>query len=248
MSKQLKVDQLDPGQVVEFHDPNFDWRVKAPLPEQFGYSVGSEIGTPFAGYGTDGALSKVLALQFGVSSRVGLITQKLYQGPQETEISFDLNFNAYYSSRLEVMAPIVKLMMMSVGQEQSVNDAKEGVLNEVRRMLTATDRAGSAVAEFVTGADFSIEEGSAAELIRFMRTPSLCSVRVGKIFTLNKVFISNVTPSFSNVLDNEFLPMSASCNVTIELQSPMTKLRIGKSFSIADAERENIENTEVDNT
>ena len=248
MSKQLKVDQLDPGQVVTFHDPNFGWRVKAPLPEQFGYSVGSEIGTPFAGYATEGALSKVLALQFGVSSRVGLITQKLYQGPQETELSFDLNFNAYYSSKLEVVAPIVKLMLMSVGQEQSVADSKEGVLNKVRGLLTAGENITTGMVDAFTEDDLSFEDGSAAELIRFMRTSSLCTVKVGKIFTLKKVFISNVTPSFSNVLDNEFLPMSASCNVTIELQSPMTKIEIGKSFSISDAERENIENTEVDNT
>ena len=244
MSDQKKLDQLHQGQLIQIRDPNFGWHVKAPLPESFGYTVGSEIGTPFSGYATEGNLSKVLALQFGVSNRVGLVTRKIYQGPEPTEVSMDLNFNAYYSARKEVVAPIIKLMLMSVGHEDSFDDVEGTIADYIRGYMSIGESAIASVAGFEGDEDFNDTDSSrAAKLIRFMRTPGLCAVKVGNVFRLSNVYISNVSPTFSNVLDHEFLPMSATCSITIELSQPMSKIRIAESFGMGDQERENIEST-----
>lgn len=246
MTNQKHVEKLNTGHTIEFHDRGFGWRVKAPLPENYGYTVGSEIGTPFSGYATDGTISKLMALQFGVSSRIGLVTQKIYQGPEPTEVTFDLNFNAYYSARHEVVAPVIKLMMMSVGQEKNLEETSREVAENIRSYTTLGEEQLGNFLDASGDVESTLESqsSSAAQLIRFMRTPSTVTVRVGNIFTLVNAYLSNVQPQFTNVLDFEYMPMSATCSVTLELANPMTKLRLSRAFG--DAFRGSTEQGEPD--
>lgn len=232
--KNSRLQTIPDGQKIKFRDKQFGYTVEAPLPETFGFSVGSEIGTPFAGYASEGTLAKLIALRFGVTNRIGLVTRKIYQGPEPTEMSFDLTFNAYYSSRTEVILPIVKLMIMSVGRAQDLSDARGKIAEQLIKITTATEGIISDAIKFIGLADDDIvEEGEISQLIRFMRAPSLCGVSVGNVFKIRNAYISNVTPTFSNVLDRDFLPLHATCSVTVQLEQPMTKVTLAQSFADA---------------
>lgn len=89
-------------------------KVEAPLPPDFGFTVGSEYTTPFDVGNISGNIQKLYAV-LGISNPVGLRMRKLYANPEPSEISFDMEFAAYYSAKEEVVLPIVTLLMMSLG-------------------------------------------------------------------------------------------------------------------------------------
>lgn len=215
---------LDRGQTLTIHDPDTTgFRVNTPLPETFGFQVGSEIGTPFSGYQTDSLLAKGLALA-GTSVKTGLVTKKMYMGPEPTEISMTLNFNAWNSARDEVLVPVLKLMFMSVGSSNKVSDLVHEFSRQYEQMDVINPErmlAKKAGAENVQGI---------SDLVRYMRSPGMVNIRFGDIYKLRNVYLSSVEPEFSNVLDVEKLPMQATVSIQAQLSEPFDKEQLNRSF------------------
>ncbi len=197
-----------------------EWTVIGHLPEEFGFSVGSEIGTPFSGFASDGNVAKLLYLTTDSSAKAGLITKKLFMGPEQSEISFDINFQAYYSGYHEVIDPIVRLMMFSTGHKKSVSET----IAEIAGKFRTLDQIGESLTEASGG---EIKE---KPTFAFMQGPGTCTIKFGKVMKLTGVYISNVTPNFSGILDNEGYPLSGSASITGQLQEPMTKERLATAF------------------
>lgn len=222
------VAQLPTEEKVKFTHNNKnkwkDWSVEAPLPDGFGFGVGSQIGSPFDMEPNE-MLKKAMAFG-GVSQRLGLMAKKFYEGPEETEISLDLNFEAYYSASREVIVPIVTLMMMSTAHIDNANNT-DGI---VKTIMQSVEKTGQGAMEATVGEDSEMAETDIGSMIKYLRAPDTVNVSFGKTFRIKRAYITNVEPSFSNVLDNLGYPVSASCSVTIALEEPMTKVRISKAF------------------
>lgn len=180
------------------------YQVIAHVPESFTLGVGSEISAPFSGFTSNGVVASGAAM-LGYSSRSGIATRKTYMGPDQPDISLELEFEAYYSAYEEVMKPTYNLMMMASGSEKGL----ERELNEQ----------GVVSSNLGTG-----------DFIKFLRTPGTCSAEIGNILTLDNVYLGDVSITYGTVLDSEGYPMEAQASVTLVPQSPLTKGRIKHAF------------------
>lgn len=228
MTTKNHVLELDDRQLVTFHDTVYKMIVKAPLPETVNIGAGSEINSPFANFASDGTAASLLALTTGASSRIGITTKKLFMGPDQPDISIDLKFEAYYSAYEEVLMPCIKLLLMSTGDERDL--LKDTGLKSYLQSITGglQDKAKASVGDVAK--TVKTDNVSTDDLINYLKTPTAIKVRFGNILTVYNAFVSNVNVSFSNVLDNNFLPMEATASVTLTPQDPFTKKTLVGSF------------------
>lgn len=204
---------------------NEELAVKAPLPENFGFTVGSEFSAPFDAQFVGGAIQKAFAAS-GVSSKLGVSTRKMYSNPEPTEISFDMQFEAYESAMDDVLIPIIKLMSMSIGRRMSLTDAAntiEELINSLSRRLRGEEAFSPGT---LSSSATSGTAGNAADrvfgFLGFIAGPSLVKLRFGNIITFKNTYVTSVAPSFSNILDPDGVPMSATVSVTCILEEDPT--------------------------
>lgn len=193
--------------------------VEAPLPDQFGVTVGSEFSAPFDGNLVSGSLAKVAALQ-GVAKKTGTSGRKMYSNPEPSEISIDLEFEAYYSAKEEVVLPVALLMAMSLG---TTLDSARLEQNMLQYLSLGDNLTGFNTAEEVESVDIVSEEQEEwsdriMELIGFLQGPRKVRVHFGRTMVLPSVWVASVAPQFSNVLDPNGFPMSATVSVTFALE------------------------------
>lgn len=221
MGTQTHLEQNDPAQLIHFIDSIHGITVFANMPETMTVGVGSDIGSPFAGYASEGTAAKVLALTTGASSKIGIVTKKLFMGVDQPDISIDVKFEAYYSALDEVLVPVVKLMLIATAEEKNLEESIKGVLKFI-------DGGEGAIAELTAKATKRTYDTD--KLINYLKTPATIKVKFGEIFTVRNAFLSSVSVSFSNVLDSDFLPMEATVSLTITPQDPFTKNEVVAMF------------------
>jgi len=132
---QQRLNELPKSKVIEIiggDDGNI--RVRAPLPAEYGYTVGSEYSAPFDVSLPSGILQKGMALA-NISQKIGIRMQNMYSNPVPTEISLDLEFDAYYNARTEVVMPVLNLAHMSLGTALD-REYLDQVLGEIKEKLT----------------------------------------------------------------------------------------------------------------
>ena len=193
-----------------------DLIVWAPLPDDFGFTVGSEFSAPFDGQFLSGAIAKAAALA-GVSSKLGVQTKKLYTSPEPTEISFDMHFEAYEDPVSDVFNPTVKLMAMSIGSSLKFEDA----LAKVKEIVEKGGGNGDLLNR-LSGNNEGTDEGAASkawDFLNFLQGPSTVTLRFGKVMKFQNAYISSVSPSFSNIMDKNGMPMSCTVSVTSILEN-----------------------------
>lgn len=206
------------------------WKVTAPLPDGFGMTVGSEFGTPFDTGGVNDTLAKLFAVG-GISQKAGIRMKKMYMNPEPTEISFDMEFYAWYDAKSEVVVPAVTLMAMALGRTLTYEELNEKIRGFYIKMASMANSALNA-----TDVNFSvsdtppevsqtettekIEDGASKllELIGLVQGPPTCEIRFGDVITLPRCYITSVGSRFSNVLDKDGAPMSCVCSVTATLE------------------------------
>lgn len=210
-------------------------RIVAHLPETYGFSVGSEIGTPFSGFTTSDNIQRFLSITTGSSAKVGISTQKLYMGPEPSEITLNLRFDAYYSGFHEVVLPCVFLMLHAIGHKEKLTDAIDDVVSKLNIGQNLTNQA---LQTSISG----VEPQSVTDFIEYQKTPGTNDIQFGNVFTIKRAYLSTVNPEFSNILDNQGHPLSATCSVTAEFNKPMTKVRLGKAFEVGSISEENLPN------
>lgn len=256
---QLNMQKLDRKFKIRFtkvQDDSIGY-IEAPLPEQFGMTVGSEFSAPFDASALAGILQKAkLPFAGGLSRRVGVVTTKMYSNPEPTEISFDLEFHAETSARHEVLEPIVSLMTLSLGSyydSQTISDEISkirGGIGKLYNLLGGDEGAeeDSFSGDFIPGGEVDVtsmegvfggsgpsEEGvdNALAFIGLIKAPSLVRVDFGHVFSLSPVWVSSVGVQFSNVLDAEGFPLSATASVTIVLQRDPVANDVKRFFGMA---------------
>lgn len=207
---------------------NEDLAVQAPLPADFGFTVGSEFTTPFDTGGLSGMYQKAAAIS-GVSQKFGISMKSMYSNPSPTEISFECEFAAYYSAVDEVVKPVAALMLMAVGKRvtaESVNENidKMGLLFDRIDARTGEnfDNASEITPseEFLTskdGEDKTMFE-KALKLIKVISSPNRCSIQFGNVYEIDRAWMTSAAPQFSNVLDANGMPMSATVSLTFTVE------------------------------
>lgn len=191
--------------------------VIAHLPETFGYGVGAEITAPFASFISESNTVNILRAT-GISNKTGLMTTKIYAGPDQPDITVDLKFDAYYDAYNEVVVPVVNLLKMASG-------ADETALSEQQVRSTFGEGLVDAIGENVNDALVKIAQ------IHYLQAPSKLTVMFGNVFRLESCYIVNVDPRFSNLLDYNGYPMEATVSVTFSLIKPMVYQDISRSFT-----------------
>ena len=223
MADLNKVKQLPEGQKVTIklrtEDGQTERKVVAPLPDGFGMSVGSAFTDPQnmdlnQGGGAVSQAVKAVTQRSGFSSKVAQASNVFYDGPEPTEISFDLNFHAYYSAFDEVVVPVFNLMMMSVGREYNLDDINNRTVADA--MKTIEDSTGSDSGKY-----------------GFIRSPGECKVKFGRAMTIPRCYVSSVGAEFSNIMDNQDFPISANCSVTIKVIRNPTQSELTQYFNRA---------------
>lgn len=221
MAKHLHIHENDPRQLIQFVDLTHGTTVNALMPETMTMGVGSDIGSPFAGYASEGTAAKVLALTTGASSKIGIVTKKLFMGVDQPDITLDLKFDSYYSAYDEVLVPVIKLLLIATAEEKNL-------AKSVQKIIKTLEFGDEAVSELIS--NISKRDIDSDKLINYLKTPSTCKIIFGDIFTVRNAFLSNVSVSFSSILDSEFIPVEAMVSVTITPQDPFTKNEIVTMF------------------
>lgn len=215
------IDSLPYGQRVtikQYQEGQLLRRVTAGLPDAHGVSVGSTFTDPFNKNVGDGSkiqdLATGAATFLGVSRKPGAMATSLYyEGPEPTEISFELNFESFYSAKDEVIIPVMNLMMMGVGREYG--------LETIKGMYDFYD-------QFID--EINDVDESLTDRIGIIKGPEICRVRMGKTTVFDRCYVSSVAPTFSNVLDNQFLPVAATCSITVKLERNPTQESVASMF------------------
>ena len=105
-SHQIKMNELDSKFKMTIKSQlDRDLIVQAPLPDDFGFTVGNVYSTPFDTGGLSETMQKALALTSkatdtsAFSGKLGITMDKVFTNPEPTEISFDLEFTAFYDAK-----------------------------------------------------------------------------------------------------------------------------------------------------
>lgn len=194
--------------------------VVAPLPDNFGFTVGSQFSAPFDAQFISGTAAKGLALA-GVSSKLGTATKKLYTSPEPTEISFDMNFEAYESAWDDVYAPVIILMSMAIGSQLTLTDAANTIEELVNRGAANLGRGPvlENTADRISQSSVGQNGERAFDFLNFVQGPPTVKLRFGNVITFRNAYISSVAPSFSNIMDSSGIPMSCVVSVTSILET-----------------------------
>lgn len=211
---------------ISFELSDKTFTVEAPLPDNFGMTVGSEFSAPFDANFLSGTMSKVAAVvsakaskgdSSGIGNKLGVVTKKYYSNPEPSEISFDLQFEAYYDAKTEVMFPIIQLMAMGLGRSVSKAQAQQYLSNLIAQ--AGLQKLADTVAPD-ENIDFNDPDTAdrVFDFLDFVAGPPLTKIEFGNVLTLKKVYVSSVAPQFSNILDKNGYPMSATCSITAVLE------------------------------
>lgn len=200
-------------------------KVVGHLPEEFSIAVGSEISSPFANFAREGTAAKMLAYFTGISNKVGVTTTKLFMGPEQPDLSLDIEFVAYYNATTEVLAPCIKLLTMAA---PTAKDGFKQVKRLLRKLSVIEDTTIDTASSFA-GINRATD-GNRDDLIKYLKTPSTCTISFGDTFQLDSVYLSNVSVTFSSVLDNNNIPMRATASLTITPSEPLNKGSLARAF------------------
>lgn len=204
------------------------YKVEAPLPQDFGFTVGSEYTTPFDIGNLSGGLQKLYAVG-GISNSPGLRMRKMYANPEPTELSFDMEFAAYHSAKEDVVVPIVTLMLMSLGRVVTSEDVENAIEKFGKLASSGASLFGfgeEGVTSVSTSAKQTISDPNVSsntsrllEMINLISAPDVCTISFGDFLVIDKAYITSTAVSFSNVLDRDGYPMSGKVSVTATMQT-----------------------------
>lgn len=199
--------------------------VFAPLIETFGFTVGSEFTAPFDANFVSGAMQKTFALA-NVSQKLGASTRKMYSNPEPTEISFDMQFEAYADPFNDVFVPVVYMMALAIGRRMDLPDVGRVIDETISKLSNAVGRTQDAPSaeEFFAqeGNEYIDQAGRVFGFLNFVAGPPIARIRFGNVITFKNAYITSVAPQFSNIMDKNGIPMSATVSVTAILEEDPT--------------------------
>jgi len=159
--------------------------VRAVLPETFGFGTANEVNELFDIFKFKGKILQFSGLVEANYDR-GFSERSYWRSLQNQELTVELEFNAYYSGKLDVVEPVQNLMLLAAPVETL----------------------GSATSGNVTSA-------------WGWNAPPKVTITFGRILYFTDVIIKSVNVAFSNKLDANFDPMSATVTMTYIPANPI---------------------------
>ena len=206
--RQRHLSHLDSGELIAFFEPKGGTpKVIAHLPDSVSFGVASRFTDPFSKFSSDGTLHALFTNFTGKSLNTGMVTKKVYTGPEQPDITLELSFEAYYDAAEEVVAPVRELMLMAVGANQSTLSAALSAAGVSEQQMDEQEK----------------EIVNAARELTLINSPEKITIRVGRTLRLPHVYIGNVNATFSNVLDYNRLPTAAQVSLTLIPELPYTQ-------------------------
>lgn len=205
---------------------NGDLIVEAPLPDDFGYTIGSVYSTPFDTMSLNETVAKGFALA-GITQKPGAAMKKMFIHPEPTEISFDMEFVAYYSARKEVVVPVLTLSAMALPSHMSTEEGTGEINKALSNLNSIAKDAGlrdknSEAPKIEVSADVAEYGDKLLNLLNFVRGPDKVDVSFGDLYTITDVYLSSVGVRYSNKVDGEGFPLKATVSVTLTLENVPT--------------------------
>lgn len=178
------------------------------LPEKFDLDVSSDWETPLApgaAFGYLGALVRFGLAELGVSAVSKWQTVALWSGTSPIYVTLPITFIADSpgEARTRVVEPIKQLIQMALP-----HDISNG---------------------FLKPPGPKPDGGYASEKLGVTGDENII-VRIGKFIMFQKVIILGVSPSYDLILDEQGLPMRASCTVRFRTYNTPTKEDMEKVF------------------
>ena len=162
--------------------------IKAPLPESIAISAGSQIEQTWSIMQFKQKAAQALS-SGGINANKGYSERQYWSGIEQTEFQFEVSFNTYYSSKIDVIQPIQSLMSLAIARDSNL------------------------LGKGLSDALFKVDE--------FWVAPPTVILRIGKFLHLDNLYMKSVSVTYSNKLDSEFLPMSATASITLVPRDPM---------------------------
>lgn len=244
------MENLSQSQRIQISSNEFD--VFAPIPDNFGFTVGSEYSAPFDSQSLSQGFQRALALG-GIAPKFGIRTKKMYTNPEPMEFSLELTFTAYYDAIEEVLMPIIRLLIMTLGRTIATQYIKDQFGQAIDLIGENLDKVGdivsSALSEDNEGG-FDIRDRSNFDndlfnlppenesrvdaflnMVGIIRSPGSVTVKVGNVLNWEKVFITSCAPEFSNVLDYRGVPMYGKVTLNLTPESYPIAEEMAEVFS-----------------
>lgn len=165
-------------------------QILAPIPEQVAISTGNAYDQTFDILQFKQTVVNWISKGAGKKFTRGISERQYWDGIENQEITLELEFAAYNSGYWDVVVPCRNLMMLATPTERGSTDISTNDVEGIENLTAHWDE------------------------------PPHIMVSIGDFLTLNNVGISNCSVSFSNKLDNEFMPLSATASVSFVMIDP----------------------------
>lgn len=212
-------------------------QVEAPLPPNFGFGTQIEAQEIFAGYAPTGIATQLLNI-FNKTTKTGFITRKMFTGADTPDLNFDLKFDAYDDAFKDVIIPVATLL--SMGTAESIGAIPKVLRKAIAGALTWIETQGANLSNKTLGTNidtnakgFGVTAADINQYGRFIEGPPLVNIQFGNTFLATKLFLSSVRVNFTDVLDHNYLPMSASVSITATFQDPLYMGSVLDGFELA---------------
>jgi len=179
--------------------------VKAPLPESIQFFTSNEVNETFDFFKMRSKLLQTFSQGAEINIDRGLAERSFWRSINNQDITFELNFDMYYSGEVDVVLPIKRLLLMSSPIEK-----------QSKAIAERTEAFG------VPGAE---------NLGNYWAAPTNPKIIVGDIYQLEEVLIKNVNVTYSNKIDRDGNPISAVASITIITREPMGRETINKNLA-----------------
>lgn len=117
--EQPYVYQRPDSQLIQIIDRDANIQVRAPLPESIPFLVANETNETFDFLKIRSKLVQVASGGAEINIDRGIAERQFWRGIINQELTYELNFEAYYSGEIDVVIPIKNLLMMSAPVEKS---------------------------------------------------------------------------------------------------------------------------------
>ena len=172
-------------------------RVRAPLPETFGFGLANNVDQVFSSFQAVKQLVTSSAALTHMNTNRGFSERVYWKNVENQEITLELTFNAYYSGLVDVVKPVNELMLLASAVENHMGEAIY-VEGESGFLTTAS--------EVLTG---------------YWNAPPRITVLMGDVLYFTDCWVKSINVNFSNKLDNEFNPMSATVSISFMTEDPV---------------------------
>jgi hypothetical protein len=182
-----------------------DFVVKAPLPDSIPFFTSNEVNETFDFFKMRSKLLQTFSQGAEINIDRGLAERSFWRSITNQDITFELNFDMYYSGEVDVVLPVKRLLLMS----------------------SPIEKQSKAIAERTEV--FNIE--GAENLGNYWSAPSNPKIIVGDIYQLEEVLIKNVNVIYSNKIDRDGNPISAVVSITVITREPLGRGAINKNLA-----------------